>query len=191
MRFRLGLAALVLTTTLGCLDEDPPFECPRLTPPTGGEIVGRWETLDVCLSRPPTTSESCPTLRGYIEGVTASGFIEFRADGSYQEDSRIAYGERIDFPHSCFADVAPTCRELGPIFAMRAKTASLTATVFCKGSDVCHCASRTEEVNQRTGTFRRDGARLVDEQNNQVDYTVVGDELRMQADGLFYRYVRL
>jgi hypothetical protein len=193
-----GAVLLTLVAVLGaagCLDEEKPLECPTATP-IGGDPTGRWEVLDICVNTKPDFLEGCPAARIEIVGITGAGTLDYRADGTYHDQTQLIQSAEIDAPLSCFPR-AKSCYDLGTLLTSETRKPAGSATptqvdvvrTFCRGTDQCRCAYRSVTTFDERATYKRNGTEL-QVADGTLRYSVIGNELRVQTDGIFARLVR-
>ncbi len=177
--------ALVLLAS-GCLDEEPPLACPQLST-TGGNPVGKWEILDVCMEAPLLKGESCADLREVIQGVAGTGSVEYGSE-TIRFDMTIAVMRQVTFSRSCLGTLP--CDRAAEIL-LRDPAQAVTGAV-CRGTDHCVCGVRQKVRMNHTDTYVIRGHEILESQDpTPYKFLVVGNELRIQQNTTQIRFTRL
>ncbi len=182
----LGLGALL---SVGCVGPDSgrpapsslePEVCPAVPSPCGGELVGKWEVVDTCMTMPETELDAaCPGSLGTIISSEGVGGQEFFADGTTVSTGSVELTVRYDMPLSCLPG---TCAQYGRLLQDRLRvTFQVTEPVLCEETaDTCICSVGAKlAVPQSVDTFAVDDTQVttVDAAGevNVEDYCVEGD----------------
>lgn len=189
----VAASALGAATLSGCEDEEAPQACPTMIP-SGGNLVGTWEPIEVCatISFMDSFTPNCPESKTFLEGAHAlGGTLEFRADGTYHDETIVTLSVRYEYPLRCLG--TKSCVEVGPLLKQSLEkttaTQTTTAVAFCRGTDLCKCAAQTEISSHDTSTYTVTATSYT-EGGQKVDYSAVGNELRVQGPGLTARLLR-
>ncbi len=186
-----GLVSLVAIALGGaaCLDEELPLKCPTLRS-AGGNPVGRWELIDVCLDAPRFMEMNCPELREEIQGIAGMGFIEYTATGQTTSDLKLTLMRQIVLPRRC-ATAVTRCEQIGDAYRLR-KDLSVTGAV-CRGTEECTCGIRQEFVSKGADSYEIRGGNKIYETSSMVtfDFAATSNELRLQTPGILIRLTRL
>ncbi len=187
MRSTLPCALVALAcafASTSCLEEEAPLLCKR-TVPCGGNIVGEWEFLDVCMERVDATGypKGCEPHSITLESVTGSGSAHYKPDGQRVSNSSRVFTLRIKTPMSCFRNEPHLCRVHGEAYVYEQQLKGLDVFGGCEPrGDVCDCADTYNYVDNGTEPYETKGNILrFPKDGLEREFCVAGNELRLQS----------
>lgn len=183
-----GLAVLVFAQ-IGC-GGDGGSSCGTFTP-CGGNVVGRWNVTDSCVSAsaPPMVS-GCQTQDVDASGLKMSGGSTFNADMTYSSEITVSGSVSATVPASCLmqAGITLTCEQVNALFLLSLidnPDAPFSALSCTKAGSGCRCALTLKPTTGPVqGTYTTAGTLLTltgaDGSSDSSDYCVSGNKLQLK-----------
>jgi hypothetical protein len=160
----------------------PPASCGQVRP-CGGDVVGTWAFLGVCLNEAESSAElaaSCPGASVSDYAHTKSGFLTLNADLTYTSNVvRETLSSVHTKPLNCESalDCASLSRSITP-----------TSTTTCTGTTTCICRNDWVITNAViNGTYSVEGSRItlyMAQSSVTSSYCVEGDLLHQIGLGI-------
>ena len=156
----------------------PPASCGQVRP-CGGDVVGTWAFLGVCLNVAANTAElaaSCPGASVSDYAHTKSGFLTFNADLTYVSNVVMETLSSVHTkPLNC--ESALDCASLSRSIV----SGDDTSTTTCTGTTICTCRDEAAISNAViNGTYSIQGNRITlafGQSSITSSYCVDGDQL--------------
>lgn len=174
----LGFVAVVAA---GCEGDADGGSCGKVAA-CGGNIVADWSIEDICLEGAFETAFSCPTAKLDISGLSLTGTVSYKADGTYSAATTTGGTMKMTLPEACFSQggVVADCAKIAADANEDKKFETVTCAAAGKGCS-CTFALKTES-GLETGTYVTAGNALTetsDGDSNVSGYCVKGNELHI------------
>jgi hypothetical protein len=185
---RLGFAVVTALALGGCFgssdDDDDEGESCGAVQACGGDVVGTWNFVDMCVTGGPTSVNEFPECEGSIAlgAVDATGQVELTADGQTVTSLNLTMHVTYTLTEACLSAQAGA-----PIMvdqaACDAGEASLSgqpdvSSASCTlSNDACVCAATLQTSGGGQGTYMTSGTNFVDADGTITPYCVSGDTL--------------
>jgi hypothetical protein len=184
----VSLAACGGTTTSGGGNGGNAVSCG--TSSCGGDIVGKWNIVGYCgsVATQTTTMPGCAEpLTTDVVGLTVTGTVEYRTDGTYTVSTTSSGTAQVTYPAACLTlrGVTITCEQLDQAVKQQLTAkADAGITSFSCASGAAGACMCTEVIGAQTngaqGTYSVNGAVLTQGAGSSpetVDYCVAGNRL--------------
>lgn len=183
----LGLAVLAVGQ-LGC-GGDGGNSCGTFTP-CGGNVVGRWNITQSCISAAEMMTAECPGQQVDSSGLKMSGSTTFNADMTYAGQVTISGSMSTTIPASCLMQdgITVTCEQLNAFFQLSLQEdpeAPFSAVSCSKAGSGCRCSFTFKATSSsEQGTYATAGNVLTltssDGDAESSDYCVSGNKLQVK-----------
>ncbi len=197
---RLGFLSVTALALAGCGggtdDDDEGMNCGAVEG-CGGDLVGQWNVVDVCVTgSPPADNPECEGAISWGQ-VDASGTVELTADGQTSSMLDMTAHVTYTFTEACLSAQSGTSVMLDQAAcdatATRVSQAENVTSVTCTLSgDACVCPATFQTATEGQGTYTTSGTDLIDSEGDAGPYCVSGSTLRFstQTDsGMTITYV--
>jgi hypothetical protein len=162
----------------------------------GGDIVGKWKIVGYCgsLTTQATSMPGCAEpLTTDVVGLTVTGTVEYRRDGTYTASMNSAGTAQLTYPAACLTlrGVTVTCEQLNQAFKQQAGAmadAGVTSLSCAAGaSGGCVCTEVIAGQSHLTqGTYTVGGGVLTEGTGSSAStssYCVQGNGLTLTPQG--------
>lgn len=164
-----ALATAAFATACGGDDDGGSFDCASFAA-CGGDVVGEWDVVQLCVSDDPQTIEDCPdAVIDVVQDITGS--VSMNDDMTYTMTLTSSGTIDATVPTSCLPD-GFACEDIPDI------------DCTTEGAN-CECVDTFNETNTDGGTWSTSGNTLTltsDAGISEIDYCVDGNQLTIQPD---------
>jgi hypothetical protein len=153
--------------------------CPAAQP-CGGDLVGTWTIMSLCLSSDSGSTAACPTESDDARGLVLTGTMTFGADSSFTTTDTLSGTVVRSIPLSCARGAgAGSCAQVEALIG-----SASYRSVRCTGASTCTCTiDLVPTTASSTGTYvKATNLVTISQSDGSVEtdsYCVSGDTLTL------------